>query len=90
MLRISYVHQSFLTYAAVDNSDHNQSSATAKTSFHEPSITIFQHKDYPAPNVPIPNDMNNSITSKTKLSSYFNNIEPSKAGKPEPRAVLMS
>ena len=79
-----------MTYVTVDNSDHNQSSATAKTSFHEPSITIFQHTDHPAPNVPILNDINNSITTKTKLSSYYTNIEPSKEGKPEPRAVLMS
>ena len=34
--------------------------------------------------------MNNSITTKTKLPSYYNDIEPSKGKKPEPHAVLMS
>ena len=41
-------------------------------------------------NVPIQFDMNNSITTKTKLSSYYTDIEPSKGGKPEPPAALMS
>ena len=34
--------------------------------------------------------MNNSITTKTKLPSYYNDIEPSKGEKPEPHVVLMS
>ena len=50
------------TSAAIDSIDHNQSSATAITSFHGTSITIFQHTD------PIQSDMNNSITSRTKLT----------------------
>ena len=31
----------FFTSTAIDNNDHNQSSATATTSFHGISITIF-------------------------------------------------
>ena len=34
--------------------------------------------------------MNNSITTKTKLPSYYNDIEPSKGGKIKPPAVFMS
>ena len=34
--------------------------------------------------------MNNSTSTKIKLPSYYTNIEPSKEGKPEPPAVLMS
>ena len=34
--------------------------------------------------------MNNSITTKTKLTSYYTDIEPSKGGKIKPPAVLMS
>ena len=33
--------------AAIDNIDHNQSSATATTSFHGTSITSLQHTDRP-------------------------------------------
>ena len=55
--------------AAIDNIDHNQSSATATTSFHGTSITIFQHTDHS--NVPIQYDMNNSITTKTKVPSLL-------------------
>ena len=56
------------TSAAIDSIDHNQSSATATTSFHGTSITIFQHTDHPVQNVPIQSDMNNSITTRTKLT----------------------
>ena len=41
-------------------------------------------------NAPIQFDMNNPIATKTKLPSYYINIEPSKGGKLEPPAVLMS
>ena len=34
--------------------------------------------------------MNNPLSSKTNLPSHYTNIEPSKEGKPEPPAVLMS
>ena len=74
----------------IDNIDHNQSSATATTSFHGTSITIFQDTDHAAQNVLIQYDMNNSITTKTKLPSYYTDIEPSKGGKIKPPAVLMS
>ena len=69
---------------------NNQSSATPTTSFHGTSITIFQHTDHPVQNVPVQYDMNNSMTTKTKLPSYYTDIEPSKGGKHEPPAVLMS
>ena len=75
------------TSAAIDNIDHNQSSATTTTSFHEPFITIIQHTDHPVQNVPIKCDMNNSITTITKLPSYYTNVEPSKGGKTEPPAI---
>ena len=78
------------TSAAIDSIDHNQSSATATTSFHGTSITIFQHTDHPVQNVPIQSDMNNSITTRTKLPSYYTDIEPSKGGKPETPALLKS
>ena len=78
------------TSAAIDSIDHNQSSATAITSFHGTSITIFQHADHPVQNVPIQSDMNNSITIRTKLPSYCTKIEPSKGGKPETPALLKS
>ena len=78
------------TSAAIDNIDHNHSSATTTTSFHGTSITIFQHTDHSMQNVPVQYDMNNSMTTKTKLPSYYTDIEHSKGGKPEPPAVLMS
>ena len=77
-------------HLAIDNIAYNQSSATETTLFHGTSITIFQHIDHPLQNVPIQYDMNNSITTKTKLPYLCTNTEPSKGGKPEPPAVLMS
>ena len=76
--------------AAIGNIDHNQSSVASITSFHGTSITIFQHENHPVKNVPIQYDMNNLLSSKTNLPSHYTNIEPSKEGKPEPPAVLMS
>ena len=32
--------------AAIDNLDHNSSSATAESSFHRTTISVFQHADY--------------------------------------------
>ena len=78
------------TSDANDNIDHNHYSATATTCFHGTSKTIFQHTDHPKQNVPIQFDMNNLITTRTKLPSYYTIIEPSKGGKPEAPAVLMS
>ena len=72
------------TSAAIDNIDHNESLIIATTSFHRTSITIFQHADHPVQNVPIQYDMNNSITTKTKLPSYF-----CQGGKPEPRGIVL-
>ena len=51
---------------AVDIIDHNQSLATATTSFHGTSKTIFQHTDHHMQNEPIQYDMNDSITTKTQ------------------------
>ena len=72
------------TSAAIDNIDHNESLIIATTSFHRTSITIFQHTDHPVQNVPIQYDMNNSITTKTKLPSYF-----PQGGKPAPQGIVL-
>ena len=79
--------------ATIGNIDHNQSSVAAITSFHGTSsrtYIIFQYENHPVKNVPIQYDMNNPLSSKTNLPSHYTNIEPSKEGKPEPPAVLMS
>ena len=65
------------TSAGIDNIDLDQSSATARTSFPGTSITIFQHTDHPVQNVAIQYDMNNSITTKRKLPSYYTDIDHS-------------
>ena len=73
------------TIAAIDNIDHNQSSSTAKSSFHGTSISIFQH--------PQANEVNNQIfkidnkgerpSSKPTLPNHFTSILPIKSGRPE-------
>ena len=73
------------TTAAIDNLDHNPSSATADSSFHGTTISVFQHADY---HLSLPSfrvDVNNSGRRKqSKLPVSHTNIQPTVSGKPEP------
>ena len=80
------------TTAAINNIDHNPSSATAKTSFHGTSISIFQHLESK-------NTINKvlKISSESELSSlkpslpkHFTEISPIKSGKSEYPHTYMS
>lgn len=43
------LHLGLFTTAAVDNTDHNPSSTTAKNSFHGTGISLFQHVSADSP-----------------------------------------
>ena len=73
------------TTAAFDNLDHNHSSATAESSCHGRTISVFQHADY---HLNLPSfrvDRNNSGRRKqNKFPISYTDIQPTVLGKPEP------
>ena len=72
------------TSAAIDNIDHDLSPATAKSSFHGTSISIFQHTT-----VPIEEILDTSInTSHMLLRSNYTDIKSTHRGKAEPLPCL--
>ena len=74
------------TTAAIDNLDHNPSSATAESSFHGATISVFQHADY---HLNLPSfrvDANNSgRRNQGKLPVSYTDVQPTVSGKPEPQ-----
>ena len=74
----------FIT-AAIDNLYHNPSSATAESSFHGTTISVFQHADY---HLSLPSfrvDANNSGRRKQgKLPVSYTDFQPTVSEKPEP------
>ena len=73
------------TTAPIDTLDHNPNSATAESSFHGTTISVFQHADY---HLSIPSfrvDANNSGRRKQdKLPVSHTDIQPKVLGKQEP------
>ena len=74
------------TTAAIDNLNHNPSSATAESSFHGTTISVFQHADY---HLSLPSfrvDANSSgRRNQGKLPVSYTDIQQTVSGKPEPQ-----
>ena len=74
----------FIT-ASIDNLYHNPSSATAESSFHGTTTSVFQHADY---HLSLPSfrvDANNSGRRKQgKLPVSYTDFKPTVSEKPEP------
>ena len=73
------------TIAAIDNLNHNPSSANAEFSFHGTTVSDFQHADY---HLSVPSFRVNAKTSgrrkQGKLPVSYTHIQPIVLGKPEP------
>ena len=73
------------TTAAIDNLDHSPSSATAESSFHNTTISVFQHADYHLSLSSFRVNANNSGRRKqNKLPASYTDIQSTVLGKPEP------
>ena len=69
---------------AIDNLDHNLSSATVESSFQGTTILVFQHADYHFCLSSFRVDMNNSGRIKQgKLPVSYTDIQPTVSGKSE-------
>ena len=81
----SQLKDNIFTTAAIDNLDHNLTSATSQGSFHGTTISIFQH-----PSDPLPNPLFLLETSNTKRSTRlslpesFTELRPTAEPKSEP------
>ena len=76
------------TSAAVDNLDHNLSSATAQSSFHGTTISIFQHPAIPTNRNIFKLEASTSRSEKMNLPDIYIDIKPTRSVKPEPPNVL--
>jgi len=80
------------TVGAVDNSDHNPSSTTAKMSFHGTAISLMQHADSPQVEANMPSFALPQGTGKRcmLLPEYYTSIEPVMLNSAEPTVPEMS
>ena len=73
------------TNAAIENLDHNLTSATAQSSFHGTTISICQHSAVPISSLPFwLNTTKADRCTKVSLPESFNKIKPTPEVKPEP------
>ena len=77
------LYSGLFTCAAIDNIDHNSSSATSKSSFYGTSISLFQ---YPTKEMQNKRFIYTEGTENLKpsLPESYTNILPAKNTKPEP------
>ena len=70
------MRRGLFTIAAVDNIDHNPSSATAKDSFHETGISLMQHKLQSSRGYTRDWDIIGSLRSSTRSVSFLHQPIP--------------
>ena len=74
------LRRDLFTTAAVDNIDHNPSSATAKDSFHGTGISLIQHPSHTHDGtdrgIPVINQVGSSTKSVTNLPSAYTVVPP--------------
>ena len=71
------MRRGLFTIAAVDNIDHNPSSATAKASFHGTGISLMQHQSQSFRDYDRDWDIIGSLRSSTPVvPNLFNGLHP--------------
>ena len=78
------VHNGIFVSGAIDNIDHNLTSATAKSTTHWTGISMFQHPDTTTEERKI--EYSSQVKDKKiKLSNSYTEIRPVKPANPEPQ-----